>query len=281
MNLLPQLQTAFEKRDFHHGPEGFLSAGSPSDLTAFSYTETGISTPRPRRIPTFPRFSKLPAELRLQIWKYAQPEDRYFTINFVKIFDIKIVTKSWSISCSQRSPALLFVCQESRKETLLDYLPIRSRSFEGEETRTLYFNAKIDVVYISFAQDAPETVTAFVDQGIKVRKLGIHQSERLQLRHRLENGQYICSMPYWDGLSFALPKCIELEELQIEGEEETAWRQTLVGEAGGVMGFVDHRRYLPGLISFDYRLSCVFKRLKVNENWKRPKVRFGRFVTLQ
>jgi hypothetical protein len=206
VNWLPKLQTAFEKRDLHLSPESFLSAGSLSDLTTFLNTNADFSAPQPhprlrrkrRRIPTFPCFSKLPAELRLQIWKYAQPEDRYFTVNFVRTFDVKfnIAIKFWDITCSQSSPALLFVCQESREETLLDYLPIRSRLFEGKETRTLYFNAKIDVVYISFAQDAPEAVTVFADQSVKVRKLGIHQSERLQLRrsrHKVSGIQGLCS----------------------------------------------------------------------------------------
>lgn len=89
----------------------------------------------------FELFADLPAELRLQIWRYTFPAAR--NVN------IKMAIKEngfggWvSTNASQTPPIALRICQESRQEALRHYV----LSFgTADSSPTIYFNFDIDTL---------------------------------------------------------------------------------------------------------------------------------------
>ncbi|KAK0124473.1 hypothetical protein ONS95_009425 [Cadophora gregata] len=108
--------------------------------------------------PEFTLFPSLPIELRLRIWRYAQPEPHVVDI----IFNEKSPDKSMSTAAP---PVLLFVCRESRAETLKIY-KLLSRSMKSSATdlyRRIYINPLVDTLH--FADDwrtASQDLTAYI-----------------------------------------------------------------------------------------------------------------------
>jgi len=86
--------------------------------------------------PTFHQFTKLPTEIRDQIWKFASDVPRLFRAEILEPF---LYTRFGC--CSKEVPAVLHTCQESRQQAL--------KSYDRWQTRwqTLYINHEWDIIY--------------------------------------------------------------------------------------------------------------------------------------
>jgi hypothetical protein len=97
--------------------------------------------------PGFPRFSKLPVELRLMIWKEALPRPRLVEVNF-RFKNDEFPFGSELASCATRTspPAILGVCHESRTEALKHY----SMCFAVDDGQAnICFDLKVDIMFIA------------------------------------------------------------------------------------------------------------------------------------
>lgn len=85
---------------------------------------------------SFPQFSRLPPELRLQIWRYSrQPRV------------VEVIYDSATDTCTStaKPPALLHVCHESRHEGLRAY---RKTFGTKSSPPSIYFDPSTDVLYL-------------------------------------------------------------------------------------------------------------------------------------
>ncbi|KAH6715787.1 hypothetical protein BKA61DRAFT_573643 [Leptodontidium sp. MPI-SDFR-AT-0119] len=129
----------------------------------------------------FLQFPKLPAELRINVWRYAAHQPRLVEIGHAK----SLRTTSLINPLSRKPTAILHTNRESRAEvfevlqvTEFDGSPFNSP--EGQENRPkLYFKPQVDVVYfgkyssidniIGFLRYLPLTKVA------KIPRVAIHQ----------------------------------------------------------------------------------------------------------
>jgi hypothetical protein len=95
----------------------------------------------------FPLFPKLPAELRLMIWREARPGPRLVDVKF-RFEDKYSRFGSTPTHCTSRTPppAMLGVCRESREEALKKY----SLCFAMDSGRAkIYFDLEVDNLFIT------------------------------------------------------------------------------------------------------------------------------------
>ena len=97
---------------------------------------------------SFPQFSKLPAEIRLKIWRNALPGRRRIAINRTRLRDREYVKSYYEVYPYELSPAILFVCQESRELALKFYTKILARVRGGLSGGTVYMDFEVDVLYL-------------------------------------------------------------------------------------------------------------------------------------
>jgi hypothetical protein len=109
---------------------------------------------------SFHRFSSLPAELRLKVWKNAMPArmlqvgiDFPFPTLFLPPADSQ-EQYLWAVPCSQ--PVLFSVCHESRSVCLLEYIPFAYT----------YLHPSLDSLYISRKAASRLFINAFRQGGI-------------------------------------------------------------------------------------------------------------------
>jgi len=112
---------------------------------------------------SFYLFINLPFEIRASIWEYALPDRRVLRVSDLPVPDLPNVYHSAGIFfCSAYPPALLHVCQESRKVALTQFKSFFEKGWRGEISRPIYFRPKLDVLYLDserlggIARDNPE-----------------------------------------------------------------------------------------------------------------------------
>ncbi len=116
---------------------------------------TFIATPpRPKPVgpTTFPQFSRLPTEIRLQIWREAALVPRAVLLRPRHRPCKSRIIRSWR--CCNPVPALLHVNSEARGVTLASRYPIAYGGVRGTPTRA-YVNLRFD--YIAFPQVGPHS----------------------------------------------------------------------------------------------------------------------------
>jgi hypothetical protein len=88
----------------------------------------------------FTLFSELALELRLIVWEMASEDPRVFESTFFYARG----QLSWQLLPSEKSPAVLFTCQESRTHLLKQYVPLTE---EGRSHPMIqYFNLTKDTI---------------------------------------------------------------------------------------------------------------------------------------
>ncbi|PVH79646.1 hypothetical protein DL98DRAFT_589274 [Cadophora sp. DSE1049] len=97
---------------------------------------------------SFLKFSKLPTEIRLKIWRYALPGRRRIAINKTKLRDREFVKSYYEVYPYEPSPAVLFVCPESREVALRFYHKLLTRVEGGLSGGTVYMDFEVDVLYL-------------------------------------------------------------------------------------------------------------------------------------
>lgn len=119
-----------------------------------------------RELDSFPLFGRLPAELRLEIWRHSCQ---------ARVVEVFYDAKLDACSTSTAPPPLLHACRESRAEAQRTY----AKSF-GTASRPahIYFNPSIDVLYLPRRgvmgyDDAARDFRRRVDDADGVRTLAI------------------------------------------------------------------------------------------------------------
>jgi hypothetical protein len=90
----------------------------------------------------FTFFPKLPTELRLIVWEMALPGERILESRFYYNPD---KTLCWCLLPSERSPATLFACRESRTIGLKYYQPLTEEGIAKPWVQ--YFDPKFDTLF--------------------------------------------------------------------------------------------------------------------------------------
>jgi hypothetical protein len=90
---------------------------------------------------TFTLFPKLPAELRLRVWKYSLPGPQYIEVQMSLSSFIQY--PQWKFVSQDKAPAAFFVCHESRAEATKNYKLLRGTQ---SGTPAIYCDAAIDVL---------------------------------------------------------------------------------------------------------------------------------------
>ncbi|CAG8955034.1 hypothetical protein HYFRA_00007048 [Hymenoscyphus fraxineus] len=118
---------------------------------ALVYEKTRLPLKRPPDEPTFHLFPKLPAEIRLQIWSLAPPDDRVVEVGY------SFNTQRWYVyRRSYTVCGLLRANKESRAEYLRTYLPLFPlcktlddvRRRRADSLPISHFNIEVDTLYI-------------------------------------------------------------------------------------------------------------------------------------
>jgi len=111
----------------------------------------------------FPRFLKLPLEIRLMIWRHAFPSPKPFSLNFLfdyrdntHLIDSNMKRKEWDALHNAPLPITLQINQESRAETLKHYTIIfggklKTLEFPDYSYQPLYLNPRREHVYINWS----------------------------------------------------------------------------------------------------------------------------------
>lgn len=99
---------------------------------------------------TFTLFHKLPIELRLKIWKFAQPGPR----NVLIVYD-----SPYSATSKEPPPALLAVNREARQVALKSYRLLFDGSDVQLKIKRLFINPEIDVLIIAATSKQRSTLT--------------------------------------------------------------------------------------------------------------------------
>jgi hypothetical protein len=101
----------------------------------------------------FPQFSKLPTEIRLQIWKEAMPGPRVVEVYLIEDQSQYDGKTYYVADPASRTPAptILHINHESRREGLKIYSRIfsRSRLPPGQGRKPIYFDPANDIPYLS------------------------------------------------------------------------------------------------------------------------------------
>jgi hypothetical protein len=105
----------------------------------------------------FPKFEKLPIELRLEIWKQSLPDSRILEIIYNKSYK---KNRRAQVQCKANVPALLHACQESRAAGLKIYSEL---VINNCVTRT-YVCWEKDIIFISL-----NAITRFTKDDMKFR----------------------------------------------------------------------------------------------------------------
>ncbi|KAH7357157.1 hypothetical protein BKA65DRAFT_474947 [Rhexocercosporidium sp. MPI-PUGE-AT-0058] len=108
----------------------------------------------------FPRFPKLPLELRREVWHRVLPEPQsiYITSNghaqYIVVANARIQTWVYRPEVSYKVPVLLSVCLETRQEVMIYHRPSFAANFGGVP---VYYNPKTDLLHF----DNPEALLHF------------------------------------------------------------------------------------------------------------------------
>ncbi|KAH6721824.1 hypothetical protein BKA61DRAFT_666563 [Leptodontidium sp. MPI-SDFR-AT-0119] len=108
----------------------------------------------------FPRFPKLPLELRREVWRRVLPEPQsiFITANghaqYIIIGNIRTQTWVYRPEASYKVPRLLGVCHETRQEVMIYHRPCFAHQFGGVP---VYYNPKTDLLHF----DNPEALLHF------------------------------------------------------------------------------------------------------------------------
>jgi hypothetical protein len=123
---------------------------------------------------TFTLFPKLPAELRVKIWKFSTPEVRYiqpypFEYNYA-------FHPEDSTILGANPPSSFSVCRESRQEVLPLYKPFQL--VPGPNSPTFYMNPEMDVLCLTYlhGKASEEVWQCFAAQGIFFRQVAVWDS---------------------------------------------------------------------------------------------------------
>lgn len=95
----------------------------------------------------FPLFLQLPAELRLRIYLFALPHERFVEMIIERPDD---VGHAYSMRSPTPVPALLHVCYESRSEALKFYsLRFGGKYLFSKHKPRVYFNMRTDILFLN------------------------------------------------------------------------------------------------------------------------------------
>lgn len=127
----------------------------------------------------FPQFTRLPLDLRLCIWEYALPKERFLQVRLIVEQRAKRVAPSesgqadddYQVTLEGRKfiSKFLHVCQEARRVALKFYrvrMPCRYQHGDTTKNGTLYFNPEDDIVKLSVSsrrKDYSPTIQFFKD----------------------------------------------------------------------------------------------------------------------
>lgn len=184
----------------------------------------------------FSLFHKLPAELRLMVWKFA------LTPRVVELRYCPSLTTCWT-PCA--TPALLHVCREARIEALKSYE--LSFGLPGSPP-TIYFAASFDTLFLTFEKGPNGEWDSMIYVDDIIDRLEGHNSKGLQEVQNLAIDE--CLWDYWNDIWADQI----LEYLQFADDEDDE----------------DSRPKLAGLPAF-----TKLKNLKIVQNsvegfWKQP-----------
>lgn len=86
------------------------------------HTPQALSIPPEEPFKKFTLFPKLPAELRIKVWRYTFPEPRVVLLDYICRYETALnIRNTLGIGNVQTFPKALHVNQESREETLRAY----------------------------------------------------------------------------------------------------------------------------------------------------------------
>lgn len=114
-----------------------LSPNLPTHLNGSTSPAVPVTTDR-----TFTLFPKLPIELRLIVWEMALPGPRILKSSLTRTTS---GDTCWDLRPSEKSPALLFTCQESRAVAEKSYKPV---SLRWPKITVQHVNPSTDIIFV-------------------------------------------------------------------------------------------------------------------------------------
>ncbi|KAF2488699.1 hypothetical protein BU16DRAFT_545346 [Lophium mytilinum] len=221
-----------------------LRARAAKPQPASTGLEKESAAPRPPTPPTaFPKFQVLPAELRLNIWRFAasppkwQPIRRWVALTYQVKTNTHLMkaTRPISITVRPGQPGVLFVNTEAHNEVMKDFGKqmrlLTLAMSDNEAPRQIYFNYDYEILYLpgkAFAtkSNAVETMafwststTIPVEQRDRVRHLAVGYFDETSLS--VQGGR----LAFCDGLR----KFGQLKSLRMVLKKETPCLKTKQG----------------------------------------------------
>jgi hypothetical protein len=120
---------------------------------------------------TFTLFPKLPAEIRLVVWKYALAVQRIFVIKQDRHGNFGTAIKPFIIRHPSPAPALLQVNRESR---CLAEKAYQQPAFNCLTNAPRFFNFKVDALHIRFFSSSLFRIPKVVGDSTKVQHLALY-----------------------------------------------------------------------------------------------------------
>lgn len=169
---------------------------------------------------TFELFPKLPPELRLKVWSYANRE----AILEPRIMELDLHTDIWQSStpCSKAFPATLHTCRESRMEGQRIY-----HRLEFLE-QIIWINFSVDILYL---QIRPRT-------GFEESLFQLMEADRLKLRYLALWTQTWYSLCVTGSRSMVVKALPNLHELILVDEDDGLSLAEMKWKWGSEMTFV-------------------------------------------
>lgn len=136
--------------------ENSISNSTPSAISfhdkktsALTRIHKNLSHSVNSRRPRFPRFSELPAEIRLLIWEYTFVPRVHELHPCAKLYNERMTFRS----NSSKTPAIFHVCRESRQlalknYSLMSYEP-RLTGASGKGILRFYFSPELDTLFLN------------------------------------------------------------------------------------------------------------------------------------
>lgn len=212
----------------------------------------------------FTVFSKLPIEIRLKIWKMALPGPKFIKMD-LQSSPLGQDGYIWLPRCSEKNPALLSTCNESRAMALKHYHSVGRRP----QGWVKFVDFSTDILCYtwlgSWIQKA-SLINVIPEHGTSLSSLAIARDVWYRWKNRVEE----------------LPKLIGLKELMI-AQEEMRYDEIIGFEVLGKEEW--DTSFFPGVqlnySPFDRTVTSVenaFQQIKTkNAAWTPPTLRLGTF----
>lgn len=146
--VIIDLETTTVKASIMFNINENTSPGTQANFEFIAVDWAGMQYHKPSR-----RFNEFPIQVRLKIWRYAQPNGRLIQLTCTKLTHIH--------RCNSVHPNILYINRESREETLRSYTKLQT------QTLCLFFNPHRDVFYHYCSRFSWDTFT-WPDEILKI-----------------------------------------------------------------------------------------------------------------